>query len=313
MSTRRQDPEERKTFEAALEAIGKEEPLTVEHFDALNVLEGPDLESFNQAWSPLPAGARARVIRDLHQAAAARLRLDYSSVNRLALDDEDPNVRLAGIQAALEDRGPRLLAKLLEILARDRSGAVRRAAAEDLSRFVLLAELEDLEPTAAAELRSALLACVRRTDEDPGVRNAALGALGYLADEAVAEEMLAGFLDPVLRPGAVRAMGRSADPRWTERLMPVLGSEDPDLRVEAARALGEIEDERAVGPLTELVDDSELSVRIATVEALGLIGGEEAREALIFLLEDPHPDVRKAADQAVHGMEDEEEDPFSDG
>src|SRR5919206_195205 len=102
-------------------------------------------------------------------------------------------------------------------------------------------------------------------------------ALGYFSDVETAETLAAGFSDPDLRLGAVRGMGRSADPRWTDRLMPVLGSDDPAMREEAARALGEIEDERAVTPLAELVDDPVMQVRLAVIQALGHIRGDDAR------------------------------------
>jgi HEAT repeat protein len=187
---------------------------------------------------------------------------------------------------------------------------VRWAAAEDLARFTLLGELEDLDAATTAELRSELLEVVRDAGQDAAVRSSALAALGYFSDADTAREVAAGFSDPLLRLGAVRAMGRTADPRWTDRLMPVLGSDDPQLRVEAARALGELEDERAVTPLVELVDDPETDVRLAVIEALGHIGGEDSREALLFLAEAGEDVIREAADKALEEIEAAEGDPM---
>jgi HEAT repeat protein len=288
---------------AALKAITDDEPLSTEHHDALSCLEGTDVQAFREVWTTLPAGARARLIRTLHSAAENRLRLDYSNLNHLALEDADAKVRVAAIQAGLEDRSPRLLEGLLELLRHDPSSAVRRAAAEDLSRFALLGELEDLDPDSTARVREALVSKVRDNGEEPGVRSSALAALGYFSDPATAHELAASFGNPALRLGAVRGMGRNADPRWTDRLMPVLGSDDPQMRLEAARALGEIEDERAVRPLSELVDDSERDVRLAVIRALGDIGGEQARESLLYLLEDSDPEVRAAAEEAIGNLE----------
>jgi len=180
---------------------------------------------------------------------------------------------------------------------------VRLAAAEDLARFTLLAELEDLDAESTARLRTRLQEVLADSNQAPGVRNAALAALGYFSDVLIAELLGAAFVDPTLRLGAVRGMGRTADPRWTDRLMPVLGSENPDLREEAARALGEIEDERAVTPLAELVDDPEQEVRMAVIGALGHIGGDDAREALLYLAEAPQDEVREAAEQALEELE----------
>jgi HEAT repeat protein len=306
----RQTDQEQADFLRALQLVGAQEPLPQAELDALSVLEGGDLARFREVFSGLPAAARARLVRGLQGAAEQRLRLDYSAINQLALDDADPAVRLAGVQAALEDRSPRLLTRLLEMVRSDPSVEVRWAAAEDLARFTLLAELEDLDADSTARLRGVLQDVVADTTQAPRVRTAALAALGYFSDVVIAEQLAAGFSDPMLRIGAVRGMGRSADPRWTDRLMPVLGSEDPALRREAAVALGEIEDERAVTPLAELVDDPEIEVRLAVIGALGHIGGEDAREALLYLAEVPEDQVRQAAEAALEELEAAEGDPL---
>jgi HEAT repeat protein len=299
----RHTEEEQADFARALQLVADEGALPTPELDSLSMLEGADLDRFFDAWSTLSAPARARLIRALHGAALERLRLDYSALNRLALDDPDPAVRLAGVQSIIEDNSPALMERLLEMLRADSSGDVRSAAAEDLARYTLLAELEDIDAQRAASLRDGLRRTVRQTDEEPRVRTSALAALGYFSDEEVAE-------DPVLRLGAVRGMGRTADPRWTDRLMPVLGSDDPSLRLEAARALGEIEAERAVGPLVEIIDDPDEPVRLAVIEALGHIGGEEAREALLYVAEDAADRVREAAERALAEIEEAEDDPL---
>jgi HEAT repeat protein len=306
----RRTDEEQAEFERALTSVADEEQLSTEQLDALSVLEGGDLEAFRRVWGGLAAPARARLIRGLRGAAEERLRLDFSSVNQVALDDPDERVRLAGVECALEDRSPALLARLVELVRTDASVPVRRAAAEDLARFALLGELEDLDADSTRRVRERLLEAVHDPDEDASVRASALAALGYFSDEAMMHELATGFSDPGLRLGAVRGMGRSADPRWTDRLMPVLGSEDPSMREEAARALGEIEDERAVSPLIELVDDQVPSVRLAAIEALGTIGGEEAREALLYVLEDTDTTIREAAEKAIGDLEERENDPL---
>ena len=306
----RRTDEEQADFQRALGSVADEGPLSTAELDALSVLEGGDLDSFRQVWAGLSAPARARLTRGLRGAAENRLRLDFSSVNQLALDDPDERVRLAGVECSLEDRSPRLLSRLLEMVRSDPSAQVRRSAAEDLARFALLGELEDLDAESTRRVRERLLAAVQDADEDPSVRAAALAALGYFSDEATMHELASAFSDPVLRLGAVRGMGRSADPRWTDRLMPVLGSEDPSMREEAARALGEIEDERAVSPLVELVDDQVPGVRLAAIEALGSIGGEEAREALLYALEDADAAIREAAEKAIGDLEERENDPL---
>lgn len=306
----RQTEEEQADFARAMRSVAEQTPMPQTEVDTLSMLEGADFDRFRAVWDTLPAGARARLIRALHAAAEQRLRLDFSALNRLALEDADPQVRLAGVQSVIEDRSPALLLKLLELVKSDPSVDVRSAAAEDLPRFTLLGELGDLDPELTARLRADLQQVARDDSQAPRVRTAALAALGYFSDTGIAEELVAGFSNPDMRLGAVRGMGRSADPRWTDRLMPVLGSEDPQLRQEAARALGEIEDERALTPLIEIVDDPVGEVRLAVIEALGHIGGEDAREALLYLAEAPEDEIREAAEHALEEIEAAEGDPL---
>jgi HEAT repeat protein len=214
------------------------------------------------------------------------------------------------LQSTLEDRSAALLNRLFEMIRSDPSTDVREAAAEDLRRFTLLAELDDLDPETTARLHSTLREVLDDAHQAPRVRAAVLAALGYFSDVTTAELLAAGFSDPTLRVGAVRGMGRTADPRWTDRLMPVLGSEDPQLREEAARALGEIEDERSVTPLVEVIDDPVPEVRLAVIEALGHIGGEEAREALLYLAEAAEDSIREAAEKGLEEIEAAEGDPL---
>ncbi|HEY2202815.1 MAG TPA: HEAT repeat domain-containing protein [Solirubrobacteraceae bacterium] len=306
----RQTDQEQADFERALQAVADQAPLPQAELDSLSMLEGDDLTRFQQSFVPLPADARARLVLGLQGAAEQRLRLDYSAVNRLALEDSDARVRLTGVRAALEDRSPYLLTRLLEMVGSDPSTDVREAAAEDLGRFTLLAELEDLDAESTARLRTRLQQVIADETQAPRVRTSALASLGYFSDAVIADQLATAFADPTLRLGAVRGMGRTADPRWTERLMPILGSDDPQLREEAARALGEIEDERAVTPLAELVDDPAPEVRLAVIEALGQIGGEDARQALLYLAEAPEDDIREAAEGALDELEAAEGDPM---
>src|SRR5437879_4020141 len=168
--------EEQADFAKALVSIAEQGALSPPEVDMLSVLDGADLARFTEVWAALPAGARARLIRVLHGAAEQRLRLDFSAVNRLALEDADPQVRQAGVQSAIEDRSPALLKKLLELVRSDPSIEVRFAAAEDLARFTLLGELDDLEPEMTAERKSRLLSIVRDQNQAARVRGSALAA-----------------------------------------------------------------------------------------------------------------------------------------
>src|ERR1051326_4868460 len=152
----RQTDEEQADFVRALEAVAQQGPLPQAQLDALSMLEGGDLTRFQAVFAELPAAARARLVKGLSGAAEQRLRLDYSAVNRLALNDADATVRLEAVKAALEDRSPALLNRLLELVKSDPSVDVRHAAAEDLARFTVLAELDNLDQDSTGRLRTTL-------------------------------------------------------------------------------------------------------------------------------------------------------------
>ncbi len=288
---------------SALDAIRQRAPLTVEQLDTLNVLEGDDLERFRQAWESLDADARRELIQSCRVSAVERPRLDFAAINLVAMHDPTPEVRLAAVQAAFEDRSPALMERLLELLRTDPSVEVRQAAADDVARFALLGELGDLDADQTQRVRQALVDAVHDPNEEARVRSAALGAAGYFSDGDMAQLLAAGFSNPDLELGAVRGMGRSADPRWTEQLLTVLDSANPRLRLEAVRALGEIEDERAVEALSGLTDDPDEAVQLAVIQALGDIGGDEARDTLLYLLEDSNQVIREAAEEAIRQLE----------
>ncbi|HEV7664186.1 MAG TPA: hypothetical protein VGQ62_11670, partial [Chloroflexota bacterium] len=111
----RQTEEEQAEFAKALASIAEQGPMSQGEIDMLSVLDGDDLRRFREVFEKLPAGARARLIKALHGAAEDRLRLDFSALNQLALDDPDSIVRLTAIQSTVEDQSETLLRKLLDL------------------------------------------------------------------------------------------------------------------------------------------------------------------------------------------------------
>src|SRR6266851_1267137 len=170
----RQTEEEQAVFEHALELVAEQGPLSEAEVNSLSVLEGADLARFHDVWSKLPAGARARLLVALHGAAEQRLRLDFSALNRMALDDGDPQVRLAGLRSTIEDQSPKLLRKLLDLVQSDPSPEVRLAAVDDLARFTLLGALENLDSETVAQLRAVLQEVAHDANQAPSVRASAL-------------------------------------------------------------------------------------------------------------------------------------------
>ena len=72
--------------------------------------------------------------------------------------------------------------------------------------------LEDLDAESTARLRTGLQEVVNDSNQVPGVRSAALAALGYFSDVLIADLLGSAFVDPTLRLGAVRGVHDSCPP-----------------------------------------------------------------------------------------------------
>jgi HEAT repeat protein len=294
---------------AALASSAAGRPLTHEERGAFSNLARDDESALAEAWSELSEEQRSTLVTALSEAERADVRLDYNAAYAVALRDPSAEVRRAAAGAIVEDPSARLLEPLLDTLAGDPSAETRSAAAVALAPYALRAEVAELPARDGERIRSVLLAAAESPEASRDVRSNALAALGYFSEPTAQDALRRGYAQPELRAGALRGIGRSADPRWISSLIASLGADDAQEREEAARAAGEIGDERAVSALVDAVDDPVTDVRLAVVEALGRIGGEEAREALLYVAEDPNAAVREAAERALEELE-LEEDPL---
>jgi HEAT repeat protein len=131
-------------------------------------------------------------------------------------------------------------------------------------------------------------------DDDPGVREAALGALarmGTLSDAHV----VAGFADaaPVVR----RRAAALAAARRSVALLPLLDDPEPSVVEVAAWACGEQErvDDATLGRLIALATEADDAlVRESAAAALGAIGDARGLPAILVAARDK-PNVRRRA------------------
>jgi HEAT repeat protein len=213
-----------------------------------------------------------------------------------ALEDNDPRVRLAAVEA-LRPRPSDLAAETLARIAAtwsDRDFERAHAAALEL-----LVELEDevfavvyaqvlvndpdrqeLTANDKQNLRRLLAsaggdearAFAERLAEglagpNAGRRRCAHQVLVTLGATAVVP-LIAALQDPVRLHPACTALGQIRDTRAVPALIRVLGSGDPEARALAARALGDIRDGGAVEALIHAAGDNDARVRDAALDAL---------------------------------------------
>ncbi len=162
---------------------------------------------------------------------------------------------------------------------------MRQAAGE------ALAALDEIGALAASpeKLRAANQA------EDAAVRERAAAALGWAADTEAAAGELTALLwdrDPAVQRAALRASGRSADPRLLPQVASHLAM--PEFREAAAQALlrvGEPALPTLAAAYLRSAGDAELRLEILGLEEQ--IGGSGLRESLRARLMDPDPAVRR--------------------
>ncbi len=264
-----------------------------------------DIQRLTAIWGTLPVDVRRGTVRAWNALAIEDFEMDFSAALRIAMRDEDAEVRATAIAGLDEDEDVRLIPQLSEVLEYDPAALVRAAAARTLAHFVLMGELDKILPHAFETVCTALLKAHNNLGEDLDVRRHALEALGYTNLHSTPTMIEAAYAHPAekMRISAVLAMGRSADKRWAKIACQELLSPLPEMRYEATRACGELALPEAVPTLIELADDVNLDIQRMALWALGQIGGKQAQRTLEQYIDADNPVLRRAAHDALEELE----------
>jgi HEAT repeat protein len=267
----------------------------------LSGLSAEEARQVGQAWSDLSRDRRFELTSQMVRMAEADFTLSFGAIFRIAMEDEDAEVRRLAIEGLWEDEDVRLVPLLAERLEEDESIGVRAAAAQSLGRFILLGELGKIRPKPRGLAYAALVQALQTQDEHIEVRRRALESLAYVCNEMVIASIHEAYdsSSEKLRISAVFAMGRSADTRWEREVQQELFSTDPEMRYEAARACGELQLPEVVSMLEELTEDTDAEVQQAAIWALGQVGGDRARAILERWLLVSDEALRLAAEDAI--------------
>jgi HEAT repeat protein len=138
-------------------------------------------------------------------------------------------------------------------------------------------------------------------DRHPDVRCAAAQALGEVAPEAAAAELVVALNDDSerVRQAAATALAQCGDPSLAERLAPALASPDEFVQHAAARALVQHFESETGAVLMERLRDPQPRVREAAAEALAQRMDAAATDVLISTLADRAWSVSEAAAGAL--------------
>jgi len=292
-------------FEELLRQIGDTESrLSISSLYGLSGMDRAETLLFQKAWPSIAVERRCQIINFLVEIAEASFEVNFSQVFRSCLGDEDERVRAAAIEGLWEDDDTALINPLITLLRDDPSISVRAGAATSLGRYVLLGELDKIKARHFALVREALLETIRSPPEHLEVRRRAIEAIAY-SSEGVREIIEAAYYDEDERMhiSAVFAMGRSADPYWSDLVIDELESSRPEMRYEAAMACGELGLSAATPLLANLVNDPDRDVLGAAIWALGQIGGNEARRILYACYQEGDQFLCEAVEEALEQLE----------
>lgn len=302
-SDRHEQPDLATTLDAL--ALAEEGSLSATIFYGLSNLPNDDARQVKPVWDQLPSSARRKILREMIDLSEANFEMDFGAIGWFGLDDPDSSVREASIEVLWEDESAELMTRLIEMVQWDEVPEVRAAAASALGRFVLLGELGELPDSAFTTVQEAVVNVLINLDEDVDVRRRALEAIANSSQEIVEEAIHEAYTgdERRMQVSAVFAMGRSADPQWSDFVLRELTSDDPEMRYEAARAAGELEIAEAVPHLTRLALDRDREIQDMAIWSLGEIGGKEALRVLNAMAKDAENsgdrDLREAIDDAI--------------
>ena len=275
-----------------------------EDLHALSGLAADRSAPLRAGLNQLDADGRVALLDQLHQTMQDGGGYEFTALFAVALSDSDASVRsLATAGLGVCETADATAALLTVAQSDEEEDEVRAEAAAALGEVALRRELGWASSEGADPVVPALRAIAEDVREEEHVRAAALAGVAVVAADWVAPLIDDAFEsgDPLLRIGAVQAMGRSADEAWLGLLEAALESDDEDERLAAAAATGAIASEDGVPLLTDVLEDpsADLELVCAAIRALGAIGGEEAVEQLEQLRTHPEAAARHAAQEAL--------------
>ena len=289
-----------------IRAIADEsEPLSDAPFHEASDPSPSEVIDFDRFLSTLDGEERRVVLTAMVEQAEENLELDFTSIFRHFLKDEDDHLVQLGIEGLWEQEERWLITELVDILRSERVAQVRAASAVALGKFPVLALEGKIPPQEGALIYRVLMDFLEDEIEDLEVRRRCLEAAAPYNTEEVRDYIRWAYddEDQDMRSSSIFAMGRTGELSWLPTLLLELESSDAAVRYETANACGELADQQATPQLVELLNDDDPEVRLASIAALGKIGGAEARRALIDCVQDGDAAMSEAAHTELESLQ----------
>jgi HEAT repeat protein len=278
------------SFQTVLDSLlapGRDFPRRyLAHFSDISPLE---LQILLDVWSRVKLDRKLSLLEGLESLAGVDTLVNFDDLACAILDDPEASVRVKAIR--LLDREAcddvKLIPVYLDLLKNDPDAGVRAEAANALSLFVNLGELEEIAEEAYREVHAALLESARG-EEEAKIRRRAVESLGYSSNPEVVELIESAFEHEGVdwKVSALTAMGRSADERWEDRILRSLLDDNQKIRKAAVQSAGMLSLKSARLPLLRMFEEEESDEVIsAAIWSLSQIGGEDVQTYLEALLD----------------------------
>lgn len=272
------------TLTDTLQQLRQPQQVNRARLKVLTDLRERDFAVFWHDWVLIPREARVRIVTLMNEISEENLELDYRPIMRWLLEDDDAEVRRRAIDGLSEEEHPRIIEPLLTCLMNDPDDVVRSAAAVSLTRFTVLAAVDELSDTHSSHLIESLQRALVQHHDKPDVYRRILESLGPVADDTIRAHISKAWQSKQtnLRESALVAMGLSQDNSWLPIIRTALEDNHAAIRYEAARAAGEYADQAnmLVPLLVNLTLEDDIEVAGAAIWALGQIGDERSVRAL---------------------------------
>ena len=281
-----------------------DQPLLSSKLAELSNLSPEELALFERVWATIELKRRLQIVSQLVDLAEGDFELNFDSIFKSRLEDQDAEVRSKAIEGLWENEEPSLINPLIELLEQDSSEKVRAAAATALGKFAILAEQNKLRSCHESRIYQALMRVIDDTAKPIEVKRYALEAVAPISLPQVEKAIRESYhsSDYRFRISAIYAMGKNSNPSWLPILIKELDSANAEIRYEAAGACGELGEEEAVPHLIRLITDPDTNAQLTAIQALGKIGGPEAKNCLEKYLDSPSEAIQQAAEQALYEL-----------
>ena len=291
-------PPEDLPFEEVVSALlDAEQVLDPLFLYRLSDINQADLSALNNVWHEIHLERRRGLIEDLEQLTDSNNLLSFEPVFRMALKDDDEQVRFFAIRAIEIFDTDDLIPHFLEVLRVETSVDLRAVTASVLGKYIYRGELDKISKDQQTEIEDHLLE-VLDSENPEEVQRRALEAISFSSRKEIQDQILKAYQsgEEEWIASALFAMGRSYDHAYCDLVIDQLGHTSPKIRLEAVRACGELVIEDAVPLVLDLLNDLP-DIRGAAIWTLSQIGGEEVGPAIRALLDD---EITSEEEELIH-------------